>query len=163
MGRNIFSNPTCPSSSSIFFSFIVSRTRLIFSPNSVFLLAMSLHLNNDIFSHKIKFLNYDFTSGASGGFKQRVPFMPDSTFRMLLCGPSGSGKTNVLLNMIMDLLFFDKIFLYRKNLEQPKIQFLIKAMKDISKEAGYPIIECSNDKIIPVFRNERRQPKTGHL
>ena len=52
--------------------------------------------------------------------------------------------------MIMELLFFDKILLYGKNLKQPKIQFLRKAMKDISKEAGYPIIECSNDEIIPV-------------
>ena len=83
-------------------------------------------------------------------YKQLFPFMPDRNFRMLICGPSGSGKTNVLLDMIFRLLYFDKIYLYAKNLEQAKYQLLQRTSEPISKEAGYKVVEASNDKIIPV-------------
>ena len=75
--------------------------------------------------------------------------MPDRCFTMLVCGPSGSGETN-LLDMIYRLLYFDKIYLYAKNLQQSKYQHLIDLFEPISEEAGYPIIEASNDKIIPL-------------
>ena len=46
---------------------------------------------------------------------------------MLITGPSGSGKTNSLLNLIQqDNNIIDKIYLYAKDLEEPKNQFLIK-------------------------------------
>ena len=47
---------------------------------------------------------------------------------MLIIGPSGSGKTNALLNLIQqdNNNLFDKIYLYAKDLEEPKYQFLIK-------------------------------------
>ena len=75
--------------------------------------------------------------------------MPNQCFRMLICGPSASGKTNVLLAMIYRLLYFDKIYLYAKNLEQSKYKHLLKEFEPINKEVGYGIIEASNDKIIP--------------
>ena len=54
-------------------------------------------------------------------------------YRMLITLPSGSGKTNELLNLIQkqdnDNLF-DKIYLYTKDLSEPKYQFLIKKRKD---------------------------------
>ena len=75
--------------------------------------------------------------------------MPDRCFRMLVCGPSGSGKTNhLLLDMIYRVLYYDKIFLYAKHLQQSKYQHLIDLFEPISKEAGYPIIKASNNKII---------------
>ena len=46
---------------------------------------------------------------------------------MLISGLSGSGKTNALLNLIQkgnDNLI-DKIYLYAKDLDEPKYQFLI--------------------------------------
>ena len=50
----------------------------------------------------------------------------DWTFRKLIIGPSGSGKTNYLLNSIQkDSNIIDKIYLYAKDLEEPKYQFLI--------------------------------------
>ena len=52
-------------------------------------------------------------------YKQKVSLMPDRCSRMLVCGPSGSGKTN-LLNMIYRLLYFNKINLYAKSLQQMK-------------------------------------------
>ena len=83
-------------------------------------------------------------------YKQLLHFMPNKSFRMLICGPSGSGKTNVLLDMILRLLYYDKIYLYAKNLEQSKYQKLLKTFQPINKEAGYKVIEASNDEIIPV-------------
>ena len=74
--------------------------------------------------------------------------MPDRCVRMLACGPSGSGKTNLLLDMIYRLLYYDKIYLYAKNLQQSKYQHPTKLFEPISKEACYPVIEASNDKII---------------
>ena len=98
----------------------------------------------------MKIPNYDTDDKVTSNFKQLYDFMPDRCFRMLICGPSGSGKTNTLMHMIMQLLFFDKIFLYAKNLEQSKYQHLMDVFKPISDEAGYDVIEASNDKIIPV-------------
>ena len=44
----------------------------------------------------------------------------------MIIGPSGSGKTNYLLNSIQkDNNIIDKIYLYGKDLEEPKYQFLI--------------------------------------
>ena len=83
-------------------------------------------------------------------FKQRYSFMPNDTFRMLICGNSGSGKTNLLLHMLLSLLCYDEIFLYAKNLDQEKYQILIDEMNKISKELGFDIITVSNDKIIPI-------------
>ena len=52
-------------------------------------------------------------------------------YRMLITGPSGSAKTIALLNLIQqDNNIIDKIYLYAKDLEEPKYQFLIKKRKD---------------------------------
>ena len=95
--------------------------------------------------------NYD-TNTKNKKFKQRYSFMPNDAFRMLICGNSGSGKTNLLYHMLIEPLFYyDKIYLYAKNLEQEKYQNLMKEMNEASnEEAGYKIMEVSNDKIIPI-------------
>ena len=53
-------------------------------------------------------------------------------YRMLIIGPSGSAKTNTLLNLIQqhNSNVIDKIYLYGKDLEEPKYQFLIKKRKN---------------------------------
>ena len=47
---------------------------------------------------------------------------------MLIIGPRGSGNNNALLNLIQKDTnnFIDKIYLYAKDLEEPKYQLLIK-------------------------------------
>ena len=41
--------------------------------------------------------------------------------RKIIIGPSGSGKTNYLLNLIQrDNNIVDKVYLYAKDLEEPK-------------------------------------------
>ena len=94
--------------------------------------------------------NYD-TNTKNKTFKQLYPFMPNDTFRMLICGNSGSGKTNLLYHILIEpLLHYDEIHLYAKNLEQEKYQNLLNKMNEISKEVGYNIVTISNDKIIPI-------------
>ena len=46
-------------------------------------------------------------------------------FRMLIIGPSVSSKTNTLLHLINDLHPIDKIYLYAKDIHQPKYEYLI--------------------------------------
>ena len=95
--------------------------------------------------------NYDVKGDKNSNFTQLYPYMPDRCFRMLICAPSGSGKTNLLLHMVKKpLLFYDKIYLYAKNLQQDKYQHLLKEFEPFSKEFGYNIIEASNDDIIPL-------------
>ena len=40
--------------------------------------------------------------------------------------PSGSGKTNLLLDLIYRLLYYDKIDLFARNIQQSKYQNLLK-------------------------------------
>ena len=80
------------------------------------------------------------------------------SFRMLIIGPSGSGKTNTLLHLIQNLnktTPVDKIYLYAKDLTEPKYEFLINNRKDaaikrFSDSAAF--IEYSND-MDDVFTN----------
>ena len=59
------------------------------------------------------------------GNKQKQDNWP---FHILIIGPSGSGKTNLLLNLIQKLNDtdpIDKIYLYAKDLSEPKYEYLI--------------------------------------
>ena len=98
----------------------------------------------------MKIPNYDSGKVGSSNYTQLLPYMPSNTFRMLICGPSGCGKTNTLMHMLYNLLFYDKIYLYAKNLEQPKYRELLETFSPISEEVGYDVIEESNDEIIPL-------------
>ena len=40
-------------------------------------------------------------------------------------GPSGSGKTNTLLHLINDLYPIDNIYLYAKDIHEPKYEYLL--------------------------------------
>ena len=99
----------------------------------------------------MEILNYD-SDTKNKKFKQRYSFMPNDTFRMLLCGNSGSGKTNLLYHMLIEpLLYYVEIYLYAKNLDQEKYQNLMKKMNEISRNAAnYDIMTVSNGKIIPI-------------
>ena len=61
-------------------------------------------------------------------------------YRMLIIEPSGSRKTNALLNLIQkrdnDSLI-DKIYLYARDVSEPKYQFLIINLDDPSAFKHY--------------------------
>ena len=76
-----------------------------------------------------------------------MPYLPDHPYRILVIGSSGSGKTNTLINLINEQDDIDKIYLYARDLNEPKYQFLIKKREDIGiKHVNDPnaFIECSN-------------------
>ena len=76
--------------------------------------------------------------------------MPEDSFRLVIAGPSGSGKTNTLLHMIYNLLFFDEILLFAKNLHQDKYQFLLQDFAErVDPEVGYKVIETPPE-IVPL-------------
>ena len=62
---------------------------------------------------------------------EKWPFIPDHPYRILIIGGSGSGKTNALLNLIKEQDDIDKIYLYAKDLSEPKYEFLMKKRKDV--------------------------------
>ena len=68
-------------------------------------------------------------------------------YRILITGVSGSGKTSALLNLIKEQDDIDKIYLYAKDLSEPKYEFLIKKHKDVGRKHfsdSNAFIECSN-------------------
>ena len=60
---------------------------------------------------------------------EKWPYIPDHP-RILIIGGSGSGKTNALLNLITQQDDIDKIYLYTKDLSEPKYEFMIKKRRD---------------------------------
>ena len=76
------------------------------------------------------------------------PYNPDHLYRILIIGGSGSGKTNALLNLINKQPDIDKIYLYAKDLYEPKYQLLINKRESTGlKYFNDPkaFIEHSND------------------
>ena len=78
---------------------------------------------------------------------EKWPYIPDHPYRILIIGGSGSGKTNALINLINEQHDIDKIYLYARDLNEPKYKILIKKRKDAGiKHLNDPnaFIECSN-------------------
>ena len=78
---------------------------------------------------------------------EKWPYIPDHPYRILIIGGSGSGKTNALINLINEQNDIDKIYLYARDLNEPKYKILIKKRKDAGiKHLNDPnaFIECSN-------------------
>ena len=77
---------------------------------------------------------------------------------MLIIGPSGSGKTNTLLHLIQNFnktTPVDKIYLYAKDLTEPKYEVLISNRKNSGIEHfndSTAFIEYPND-MDDVFTN----------
>ena len=89
---------------------------------------------------------------------EKWPYIPDHPYRIFIIGDSGSGKTNTLNNLISvqdynDVI--DKIYLYAKDLNEPKYQFLIEkreyaGIKHQNDPTAY--FECS-DTMDDVYKN----------
>ena len=72
----------------------------------------------------------------------------DRPIRMLIIGPSGFGKTNTLLHLINNLHPIDKIYLYAKDIHEPKYEYLINKREQTGiKNLDYSkaFIEYSDD------------------
>ena len=78
---------------------------------------------------------------------EKWPYIPDHSYRILIISGSGSGKTNTLLNLINEQKDIDKIYLYEKDLSEPKYEYLIKNHKNAGIKHvndGNAFIENSN-------------------
>ena len=78
---------------------------------------------------------------------EKWPYIPDHPYRILIIGGSGSGKTNALINLINEQNGIGKIYLYARDLNEPKYDYLIKKREDAGKKHfnnAKAFIECSN-------------------
>ena len=91
------------------------------------------------------------------------PYIP---FRIIIIGGLGSGKTNSLINLKNEPNDIDKIYLYARDLYEPKYEYLIKKREDVGiKHLSNPnaFIECSDtmdyvyDNIDDYNSNRRRK------
>ena len=65
----------------------------------------------------------------------------------MIIDSSGSGKTNELINLVNEQHDIEKIYLYARDLSEPKYEYLIKKHKNVGiKHSNNPnaFIECSN-------------------
>ena len=78
---------------------------------------------------------------------EKWPCIPDHPYRIVIIGGSGSGKRNALINLINEQNHIDKIYLYARDLSEPKYEYLIKKREDATiKQLNNPdeFIECSD-------------------
>ena len=59
------------------------------------------------------------------------PYIPDHPYKILIIGGLGSGKTNELINLIIEQNDIDKIYLYARDLSEPKYEYWIKKREDL--------------------------------
>ena len=62
----------------------------------------------------------DNTNKNNKEHNENWPFIPDHPYRILIIEGPGLGKTNPLLNLIKEQEDIDKIYLYAKDLSEPK-------------------------------------------
>ena len=97
----------------------------------------------------------DYTNENKINHNKDWSYIPDHPYRVLIIGGSGLGKTNTLLNLINNQLDIGKIYLYAKDLYEPKYQFLMNKKESTGlKHFNDPkaFIEYSND-IHDVYKN----------
>ena len=78
---------------------------------------------------------------------KKWPYISDHPYGILKIGSSGSGKTNALLNLIKEQDDIDKIYLYVKDLSEPKYEFLTK------KRENTEIKHLNDQKVFFEFSN----------
>ena len=83
-----------------------------------------------ILSFLLNFFNVDdITNEHNKEHNEKWPYIPDHPYRMLVIQDSGSWKTNALFNLIKEQdsdNLINKIYLYFKDLNEPKYPFLIE-------------------------------------
>lgn len=87
--------------------------------------------------------------------------IPDHPCSILIVDGSGSEKTNALFNLTNHQLDIDKIFLYVKDPQKPKYEYLIRKWQKVSEnffKDTKPFNEYSND-INNVLNNKIQKRK----
>lgn len=82
--------------------------------------------------------------------KQGHFLMPKWPFRMIINGPSGCGKSNLLFNMLTKWLYYDKLFVFAKNINEDKYEFLREFIDALSeKRPELELVMSSNIDDVP--------------
>ena len=93
-------------------------------------------------------INLDsITNESNKEHNEKWSYIPDHPYIIIIIGGSGLGKTNALINLINEQNDIDKIYLYARDLSEPKYEYLIKKREDAGiKHLNNPnaFIECSN-------------------
>ena len=92
-------------------------------------------------------INLDIITNENKEHNEKWPYIPDHPYRVIINGDSGSGKTNASINLINEQNDIDKIYLYARDLSEPKYEYLIKKHEDAAiKHLNNPnaFIKCSN-------------------
>ena len=74
-------------------------------------------------------INYD---NDKEDFLNKHILAPLWPFRLLICGASGCGKTNLLMNLIYNYLYYNKIYIYAKDLTESKYQMLQDFFEEVN-------------------------------
>ena len=94
------------------------------------------------------------------------PYIPDHPYRILIIGGLGSGKAKASINLINEQNDIDEMYVYARDLSEPKYEYLIKKCEDVGiKHLNNPnaFIECTNtmdevyDNIDDYNSNRRRK------
>ena len=70
-------------------------------------------------------INLDWITNENNKNNEKWPYIPDHLYRILIIAGSGSGKANTLLSLINEQHDIDKIYLYARDLNEPKYETLI--------------------------------------
>ena len=66
-------------------------------------------------------INLDsITNESNKQHNKKWPYIPDHPYSIIIIGGSGSGKTNASVNLITEQNDIDKIYLYARDLSEPK-------------------------------------------
>lgn len=66
--------------------------------------------------------------------KNKNPLAPQHPFRLLAIGPTGGGKTNIIVDLVINHLCFDKIYIYATDLEDEKYLATIALFESLNKQ-----------------------------
>ena len=70
------------------------------------------------------------TNENNGKHNKNLPYIPDHPYRILIIVGSVSQKANTLLNLRNEKHDIDKIYLYERDLNEPKQKLLIRKRND---------------------------------
>lgn len=100
--------------------------------------------------------------------KENAKDVPPQNARVLMIGPAGSGKTSLLLNLLLNpetKMYFTKLYVYAKDLEEGAYRFLKKELdkkKEMIENSGIEVgdlyvFEDELEKVIPVDDLDKKQ------